>query len=82
MAGVAMIRVYLVINEDSHYDTEVTVFADDIQARIKARLTAIEGARELSDIEERDIEGWLYYATYATEGRVWVVERLINLTQP
>lgn len=65
--------VYVVINQDTHYDTEVDVFADASTALAHARETVQEALRHPEDLNEDLTEGmqragWLYHARYSPEG--------------
>lgn len=71
-------RVFVVVNEDSHYDTDVSVFATQDAAITYARDVADEGSRGRG-YDEEQIEGWLFYANYSPEtGSVWVMEKGIQ----
>jgi hypothetical protein len=73
------VKVYVAIINDRHADTEAYVFSTAEAAIGYARSCALEYARQLEDFEEKQIEGWLYYATYSCESdSVWVTERTID----
>lgn len=61
-------KVYVSINEDRHWDTQVEVFMTLDQAIEYARRKAKECCRRPGDYEEHEIEGWLFCADYDVEG--------------
>jgi hypothetical protein len=68
------VSVYVLMICDRHSDPEPMVFTTAAAAIDKARETAREYARSPGDVEESEIDGWLYYASYSPESdRVWVV---------
>jgi hypothetical protein len=73
-------KIYLVVNEDRHYDPDVSPFSSPEQAIAHARQLAIKNARLPEDFTEPEIpDGWLYYARYSVESDcVWVVEKELD----
>lgn len=62
-------KVYLLIIEDRHIDVEVEVYLNKEKAINKAKMTAaIAVEYSHGEIEEQQIEGWLYFARYSVEG--------------
>ena len=71
-------RVYCVITEDRHTDTQVEVYADKQVALNRANQIADMSGD--GDYDESDIAGWLYFATYSCEGdSVRVIERTMEV---
>ena len=72
--------VYIVLIEDRHSDPEVKVFSTSQKAIREAKKIAKVGSNHnSSEIEERIITGWLYYATYSCENDcVRVEEKVID----
>lgn len=67
---------YVAIVNERHSDTEPYLFITAEAAIAFARKEAAEYARTPEDVEESDIKGWLYYATWGNEGDcVWVIEK-------
>lgn len=62
---------------DRHSDIEPYVFSTPEAAIEFARNTAHElGSGE---VEEREVRGWLYYATYrGDENSVWVIKKTLD----
>lgn len=60
-------KVYILLIDDRHCDTEVRVYADKDTAIATAKELAHEYDR-FGDYEERQIDGWLFYARYSCEG--------------
>lgn len=74
-----MNTVYVVMVEDRHTDPEPFVFSTAEAAITFARREAHDLSHGDDQVEESDIGGWLYYATYSNEGdRVWVIEKTID----
>lgn len=72
-------KVYVLIVEDRHSDTDVQVFASADLAVARAKAVAAKYARSPEDIEERQIAGWIYFANYSCESdSVRVVEREVT----
>jgi len=61
-------KIYLVIIEDRHTDVDVIPFLDEKMAVDYAKAAALAYCHDPEDFEEEDIEGWLYYARYSSEG--------------
>lgn len=77
---VVPVIVYIAIVEDRHTNTEVYPFSIAEAAIDFARETARQYARTEADVEETPIDGWLYHATYSTEGdSVRVVAKDLDL---
>jgi hypothetical protein len=73
--------VYVAMICDRHTDPEPHVFSTADAAINYARSQAHANAHDPADVEESDIAGWLYYATYSGEGdSVWVVGKEIDAT--
>lgn len=71
-------NVFVVINNDRHYDTDVSLFATLDAAITEARRIAELGARG-HGYEESHIHGWAFHASYSPEGdSVWVVHKEIQ----
>lgn len=60
-------KIYVVIWEDRHTDTDAFVFSTAEKAIEFAKAKAREYDR-YGYFEEKVIKGWLYYACYSTEG--------------
>lgn len=68
-------KLFTAICKDRHTDTTAHVFSDRDKAIEWARSKAKEYAREESDYEEEQIDGWDFYACYSYEGDcIYVVE--------
>lgn len=64
-------KIYILICEDRHDDTEVIPFLHPIKAISKAREMARDYANTEDDYEEYDCEGcgdWIFRANYSCEG--------------
>ncbi len=61
-------KLYVSINEDRHYDTQVEVFTTAVGAIDYAYDKAKEYCRSPEDYKEHEIEGWLFCADYDVEG--------------
>jgi hypothetical protein len=73
-------NVYVAMIADRHTDTEPYVFSTAEAAIEYARQCAQAYARDPEEIEEEQIEGWLYHATYSAEGdSVWVLAKEIDV---
>jgi hypothetical protein len=69
-------RIFVAMICDRHADPEAFLFTAAEAAIQFARDTAHGYARSPEDVEESDIKGWLYYATYSNESdSVWVLEK-------
>jgi cell division protein YceG involved in septum cleavage len=72
-------NVYVTMIEDRHSDPEPYVFSTAEAAIAYARACAREYAHSPDDVQETNVEGWLYSATYSVEGdSVRVVEKTID----
>ena len=72
--------IYLVIVEDRHNDVMVYPFTSRLRAIEQARLTATARCRRSRDYSEKEVEDWLFYATYTVEGdSVRVVEAELDI---
>jgi hypothetical protein len=71
--------VYVAMICDRHTDPEPFVFTTADAAIEYAKTAMAEYAHPDAEIEELEIDGWLYHATYSIEGdSVWVVEKELN----
>jgi len=57
-------RVFVFIGEDNHIDVQVEVFTTFELAKAYCE----EWLKDEDDVEESNIDGWLYHATYGCEG--------------
>lgn len=83
--------VFVVMVDDHNFDTQAHLFSERAAALAFAR-EFYEAWRpdDLTDAEieehgigEEDVPGWLYSATYSTEGdTVWVVEKTLDALAP
>lgn len=74
-----MTTIYIAIVDDRHTDTEVYPFTTAEAAIAHARRQVEQNARSADDIEEQEIEGWLYHATYSGESdSAWVVAKELD----
>lgn len=66
---------YVVMIADRHTDPEPVLFAEQDAAIDYARQVAHDRLAN-GEVEEEDVPGWLYCASWSSEGdSVWVVER-------
>lgn len=71
-----MTTIYIAMINDRHTDPEPYPFSTAEAAIAYAKACAAEYARNPDYIEAQPIDGWLYYASYSTEGdSVWVVAK-------
>jgi hypothetical protein len=71
-------RIYVVMVADRHADPVPYLFTDPDVAVAYARQWAREHSLD-GEIEEDDIDGWLYYATYSVESdSVWVLAKDVD----
>jgi hypothetical protein len=76
-----MTTLYVAMIADRHTDPEPFLFATADEAIAYARRCANEYARSPESVEESEIEGWLYYASYSVEGdAVWVLAKTVGAT--
>ena len=75
-------KIYIVVIDDRHCDTDVKPFSDKEKAIEYAKEQVQSNARQPEDIDEPELnasmvkEGWVYYATYSCESdSVTVIER-------
>lgn len=74
-----MSTLYVAMICDRHSDPEPFLFVTAEAAIKYARRCANENAWDPANVEETEIDGWLYYATYSVEGdRVWVLEKEVD----
>jgi hypothetical protein len=68
---------------DRHADPEPYIFSTAEAAITYARETAQDYASRPGDFKEQDTpDGWLYYATYSSEGdSVWVLAKELEPTE-
>lgn len=69
------VYVYVVLINDRHADIDVEVFATE-KAAMEAAKNWLKNFSDIEDIEEKQIGGWLYFATYSSEGKYVSVEKL------
>lgn len=67
--------MYILIIEDRHSDTSAHPFTMKETAIANAKHIAKKYARQESDYEEQEIDGWDFYATYSCEGDCVRVEK-------
>jgi len=67
-------KIYVLVNEDRHISPDIRLFLDKEQAIEMARRDAKEyGGDQYSECV---VEGWLFYATYSSEGDCfYIVEK-------
>ena len=73
--------VYVAMIDDRHGDPEPFLFSSPDQAIAYARAQAMEYNHHEEGFKEHDPPpvGWLYYATYSTEGdSVWVLSKTVD----
>jgi hypothetical protein len=74
--------VYVVMVCERHTDPTPYVFTDRDRAINYARSEAASYAGSASNVEEEQIDGWEYYATWPTEDdAIWVIKRKVDETQ-
>lgn len=73
-------KVYIVMIQDRHADTEAHPFSTPELAIAFARQAVQDNARHSEDIEEHEPPTpWLFYATYSVESdSAWIVPREID----
>ena len=72
-------ELYVAMVDDRHTDPYARLFTTPERAIDYARRLAEENAARPQDVEESEVEGWLYHATWSTEGdAVWVVPREVE----
>ncbi len=72
-------KVYVLVIEDRHSDTDVRVFADKDKAIESARKLAQEYCRFVEDYQEKQIADWVFHVEYSCEGdSVTVHEREVD----
>ena len=68
-------KIYNVLWKDRHTDTTATPFTDLKEAISFARDNASENATYPGEVEEVDVDGWLYCIEYSCEGdMLWITE--------
>jgi hypothetical protein len=73
------VKIYIAMICDRHTDPEAYPFSTAEAAILYARNEAEAYAYDADDIEEEQVDGWLYHARYSGEGdSVWVVEKDLN----
>jgi hypothetical protein len=71
--------LYVAMIADRHTDPEPYLFETAEQAIAYAQAKAREYALSPETVEEEPVEGWLYRATYSTEGdAVWVLAKTVG----
>lgn len=69
-------KIFIAMINDRHTDPEPFPFTTAEDAINFARTEAYEYAHTVEDVEETNVDGWLYSATYSPEGdSVWVIEK-------
>lgn len=72
-------KIYVAMINDRHTDPEPYMFSTAEAAIEYARRCAHEYAHQPEDVEEDEIGGWLYYASYSGESdSVWVIEKELD----
>lgn len=72
-------KVYVLIIDDRHADTDTEVFADKDKAIERARALAKEYCRHEEDYEEKQIADWIFHVEYSCESdSVTVHEREVQ----
>lgn len=74
-------KIYIAMVCDRHTDPEPEVFATPDSAIAWARAEAgnLAAGHPGCTVEEGQVDGWLYYATYCVEGdSVWVIEKTLD----
>lgn len=76
-------QIYIVVANDRHFDPAAYVFSKAEDAIHYAKILSRSRATDELDVEEDEIEGWLYYARYSVEGdATWVVEAELDSHLP
>jgi len=74
-----MSSVFVVMVDDRHDDPEPHLFSTETAALEFAREEVAHLARHGAEVEEVDVDGWLYHAGVGDEGdSVWVVEKRVD----
>jgi hypothetical protein len=69
-------KIFVAMICDRHAEPEPYLFSTVEAATAYARAEAEANARDVADIKEESIKGWLYHAMYSVEGdSVWVLEK-------
>jgi len=71
-------KIYLVIVEDTHSDVDVVPFYSKDEAINYAKETAEKYCSSLFDLEEKNIEGWIFFCQYTPESFLHVIEEEIR----
>jgi len=75
-------RVYVLVQNDHHFENvEVYVFRDQNQAIVSAKKRATDYATNPKYVQEKLVEGWLFFARYSLEDDYVGVEEK-RLIQP
>lgn len=61
-------KIYIALCEDRHIDIVVKVYTTPDKAIAYAKAFVEENARFPDEIDESEIPGWLYSATYSGQG--------------
>lgn len=69
-------KLYVVVCEDRHTDVLVKVYSTPEKAIASAK-EFVEESGDPKDIEESNVEGWLYSCVYSCEGDCVRVEKVI-----
>lgn len=78
-----MTDIYIAICNDRHLDLDIEVFTEPEDAISYARTFAREHTIDPNAIEEEEIKGRLYHASYGTEGDcAYVVSGILNEKEP
>ena len=77
-------KIYIVLQDDRHTDTEATPFLDLDEAMEYARNKAKSDARNPEDVVEMDTpdpDGWLLTIRYSYEGDyIWITEHELTIS--
>lgn len=72
-------KVYALMQQDRHFEPDVEIYTDRDKAIAAAKATAKKSAREQSDYEESEVDGWEFCAYYSCEGdMVRVLEKEVK----
>jgi hypothetical protein len=75
------VKVYILIQNDRHTDPEATPYLskDDVISDAKA---LAEQCRRGGPVVEEEIDGWIYFVEYGSEGDcIWVVEHDLDISE-
>ncbi len=70
-------KIYLVVIDDTHADIDVIPFYSKEKAIQYAKDIAEKNCNNFEDLEEKIIEGWLFFCNYTSESFIFVIEKEI-----